>query len=284
MADVLWINGRFTTTDERVLGVEDRGFLFGDAVYEVLKFLRKKPLFVSDHYRRLQSGLTEIEIPVPWSEEEFVTLLSELLSRSSFDDGVVYFEVSRGEEPRAHMWGKDLRPTAIAFSRAFRFPDAEKKRNGISLITARDIRWGLCNVKSVNLLANALGKNMARKAGANEVLFIRDKEVTEGASSTFFAVRDGRIVTHPTGCEILSGTVRDHVISAALDERIRVDERPLREDELFGLDEAFVTSTTQGVMPVTRIDQREVGDGTRGPMTTRLQKLFEEIERREVES
>lgn len=278
MPDVLYFNGRFTTTDERVLGVEDRGFQFGDAVYEVFKFLRKRPIFLLDHYRRMDRGLREIEIANTWSEDEFTKAMTELLARTTFDDGIVYIQISRGEAERAHFWPEKIEPTIVAYSRAFRFPDAIKKERGIKVITTPDYRWNFCNVKSVNLLGNAIAKKSAQRAGADEAILMADHFVREGASSSFFAVKNGHIVTHPLDEHILPGVVRDRVIGLALGAKIRVDERPLREAELFDLDEAFITSTTQGVMPVSEIDGRVIGNSRRGEITAELQKRFDQLE------
>lgn len=282
MADVLYFNGRFTTTDERVLSVEDRGFLFGDGVYEVFKFLRRRPVFLDGHFRRMQAGLAAIEIPLPWDEQSFRAMVEELVGKTAFDDGIVYVQVSRGEGERAHAWKDNLPPTAIAYSRRFNFPDEGRKTRGIGVITTRDIRWQSCHVKSVNLLANVLAKKRAAREGADEALLLADGMVREGAASNFFAIKDGHIVTHPLDEHILPGVVRDHVIEIALRARIRVDERPLREKELGDLDEAFITSTTQGVMPVVSIDRRPVGNGERGSVTARLQAAIDELEMREV--
>lgn len=279
MADVLWFNGRFTTTDERVLGVEDRGFQFGDAIYEVVKILGRRPLFVLEHFRRLEVGLRTLEIPCPWTSESFDALVRDLVARSAFEDGTIYIQVSRGESARSHYWPDESEPTALAYSRRFSFPDATKKERGIAVVTAPDIRWRYCHVKSVNLLGNAIAKKRAQRAGATEALLLLDGFVTEGAGSNFFAVRNGGLVTHPLDEHILPGVTRDRVISLALGARIRVDERPLREAELFDLDEAFITSTTNGVMPVTGIDGRVIRNGRRGEVTEKLQRLFEELER-----
>jgi D-alanine transaminase len=279
MSDVLWFNGRFTTTGERVLGVEDRGFQFGDAVYEVFKFLGKRPIFLLEHFQRMRRGLEQIEIRCPWSDQSFEQTIQGLLDRTKFDDGIVYAQVSRGESTRAHFWPEDVEPTAVAYSRSFKFPDATRKERGIKAITTRDIRWSSCDVKSTNLLGNAIAKKKAQRAGAEEAIFLADDHtVREGASSSFFAVRSGRIVTHPLDEHILPGVVRDRVIGLALAAKIRVDERPLREAELFDLDEAFITSTTQGVMPVTEIDGRVIANSRRGEVTTELQTLFDELE------
>src|SRR5438132_6385333 len=174
MADVLYFNGRWTDTDERVLGVEDRGFQFGDAVYEVFKFLGKRPIFLLEHFRRMQRGLAEIEIRNPWSESTFAQTVDELLERTAFEDGIVYLQVSRGESERAHFYPDDMTPTAVAYSRRFRFPDQAKKERGIRLVTAPDLRWKQCHVKSVNLLANAIAKKRAQRAAADEALLIGD--------------------------------------------------------------------------------------------------------------
>jgi len=279
MNDVLYINGRFTTTAERVIGVEDRGFQFGDAVYEVFKFIGKRPIFLSDHYRRMEGGLREIEIRSPWDEAQFASVMRELLDRTAFDDGIVYIQVTRGESERRHFYAEDLQPTVVAYSRTFQFPDAAKKTNGIQLITTADLRWKHCNVKSVNLLANALAKKKAQRAGADEVLLLDGDVVRECGSSNFFAVRDGVVITHPLDDHILPGVVRDHVVNIARGAKIVVEERPLLVSELFDVGEVFITSTTMGVMAVRVIDGRTM---RRGDITISLQRLLDEAERAEL--
>jgi len=282
VSDVLFFNGRWTTTEERVLGVEDRGFQFGDAVYEVFKFLGKRPILAVDHFHRLERGLREIEIRNPWNEAGFTRTVDELLDRTQFDEGIVYAQVSRGEGERAHFYPDNMAPTALMYSRRFRFPDETKKEHGIRVITTTDLRWKQCQVKSVNLLANALAKKRAQRASADEALLVGEGEVREGASSSFFVVCGGKLITHPLDEHILPGVVRDRVIGLAIAAKIRVDERPLRETELFDLDEAFITSTTMGVMPVAEIDGRVIGNSRRGEITTRLQRLFDDLERSEI--
>jgi D-alanine transaminase len=280
VSDVLYFNGRFTTTDERVLGVEDRGFQFGDAVYEVFKFLGKRPIFLAEHHRRMERGLRDIDVPSPWDLARFAAVVGELLERTAFADGIVYVQVTRGEAKRAHFYGEGMTPTVVAYSRSFAFPDAAAKERGIAVITTPDLRWKQCQVKSVNLLPNALAKKKAQRAGAVEAIFVGDGIVREGASSSFFVVRGGRVITHPLDEHILPGVVRDQTIGLALSAKIRVDERPLRDDELFDLDEAFITSTTMGVMPVVEIDGRIIGNSRRGEITTTLQRMLDALEAR----
>src|SRR5260221_3357004 len=151
MPDALWINGRFTTTDEPVIHVEDRGFQFGDAVYEVFKFLERRPVLLQEHYRRMEGGLETIEIANPWSGgHDFESMAHGLLEQTTFDNGIVYVQVTRGWMERAHFYADDVRPTALAYSRRMTFPDAAKKARGIRVVTAPDLRWKRCHVKSVN--------------------------------------------------------------------------------------------------------------------------------------
>jgi D-alanine transaminase len=281
MNDVLYINGRFTTTAERVIGVEDRGFQFGDAVYEVFKFAGKRPVFLAEHYRRMEQGLAAIEIISPWDEGGFAATMRELIARTAFDDGIVYIQVSRGESERAHFYPENLQPTVVAYSRAFTFPDAAKKERGIRLITTADLRWKHCDVKSVNLLANALAKKKAQRAGADEVLLLDAGVVREGASSSFFVVRGGVLSTHPLDEHILPGVIRDRLLALAREARIPAEERPLSEHELFEVDEAFITSTTMGVMPVDAIDGQTM---RRGAITPILQRLLDKAEEREMQA
>lgn len=278
MPDVLYFNGRWTTTDERVIGVEDRGFLFGDGIYEVFRFLGRRPVLLADHWKRFCGNVDALELPNPWSEATFSETMREILTRADCENGIVYIEVTRGEGPRAHFWAEGMTPTVIAYPRKFVFPDDRKRELGMRVVTMEDIRWDRCDIKSVNLLANSMSKKKAQRAGAEEAILVKNAEVREGASANFFAVIGGRVITHPLDEHILPGTVRNRVITLALEERIRVDERPVKEHELLALDEAFITSTTQGVMPISEIDSRVVGNGRRGEITEVLQKGFLRLE------
>ncbi len=282
MPDVLCINGRFTTTDEKVIGVEDRGFQFGDAIYEVLKFRQHRPIFVTAHFERMALNLAELEIDSPWSVQDFGHICAEMLERTTFESGLIYIQISRGESERAHFYPENLTPTVVAYTRSFEFPDELKKERGVRLSSMDDQRWKLSHIKSVNLLANARAKKAAQRAGADEALLLRGTDVIEGASSSFFAVSGQTLITHPADLSLLPGTVRDKVLALARSAAIMVVERPLSDHELDSIDEAFITSTTQGVMPVSHIDGRMVGSGRRGELTTRLQKLYDALELAEI--
>lgn len=278
MGDPLYVNGRFTTTDEKVIGVEDRGFLFGDAVYEVLKFRRRRPAFIREHFIRLERSLAALEIPRPFDVSEFGAICAELLSRAQSDDGILYLQITRGDGPRLHVYAEGMTPTVVMYTRAFTFPDDAKLDRGISVVTMEDQRWARCDIKSVNLLPNALAKKKAARASADEAIFMHDGFIREGASSNFFIVAEGRLVTHTSDENVLSGVVRDRVIALALERRIRVDERPIRYVEVPQADEVFITSTTQGVMPVTTFDGHAVRSGRCGVLTRELQRAFLTLE------
>ncbi|MBI2212083.1 MAG: aminotransferase class IV [Acidobacteria bacterium] len=274
--DVLWFNGRWTTTDEPVVRVEDRGLQFGDSIYEVLKFRRRAPLLAERHFARLQRCLTDLEIPPPWHLDAFLELLRELLDRTDLVHGLIYLQVTRGVAPRAHAWGAAIDPTALAYARAFEFPSAERMRDGIGLVSMRDNRWERRDLKTTNLLANVFAKNHAMREKAGEALYVDDGFVTECASSSFFAVLNGALVTREDGIEILPGTVRDAVIELAQSDGIEVRRRPIALHELESATELFVTSTSLGVMPVSSIDASLTR--ARGPVTERLQQLLTLLE------
>jgi len=280
--DVLWFNGRWTTTGEPVVSVEDRGFQFGDAIYEVLRFRHGAPMLVERHFSRLSRCLELLEIASPWSRESFGRLLRDLLERTGFEDGLVYLQVTRGVAPRSHAWSAAAEPTALAYTRAFEFPSEEKSRAGIALVTMPDNRWARCDLKTTNLLANVLAKNHAAREGAGEALYVARNEVTECSSSSFFAVMAGELVTRDDGEAILPGTLRDAVIELARDAAITVRRRPVLVPELASADELFITSTSQGVMPVSSIDGGHAR--VRGPVTARLQQLLAQLESEELAS
>lgn len=282
MPDVLWIDGRWTTTDEPVLTVGDRGLLFGDAVYEVLKFVGRAPILADAHWQRLCRSLSMLEIPNPWTEHVYREVLGGLMSRASAESGVVYIQVSRGSGARAHAWDDAATPLAFAYASVFRFPDEAMRRVGVGVVLVPESRWARCVIKSVNLLPNVIAKKTAKRAGAYEAFFVDGEHVVEGASSNVFVVRGGAVVTHPKGSGLLPGTVRDAVVGLAREAGIAIDERAPLSAELETAAEVFLTSTTSSVLPVTSVDGRPVGDGTRGPVTERLQKAFEALETSEA--
>lgn len=273
----LYFNGRYTTTAERVLGVEDRGFQFGDGIYEVVKFQNKRPLFASEHLERMSRGLTALEIPVPLERNAWLEVFGELIERSGESDGTLYLQVTRGETARTTLYPADHPTTVVAYARGMAFPSREAKVAGISAVTVPDLRWSRCDIKSVNLLGSVLARQEARRNGAAEALLLRENVYTEGAHSNVFFLLDGVIVTHPANERILRGTVRTQVLRIARETGLKVAERPLLREELDLVSEAFITSTSQGVMPLRTLDGLSLGSNA---TSLKLGDLYAELEQR----
>lgn len=282
MGDVLWFDGRWTTTDEPVLTVGDRSVLFGDAVYEVLKFVGRAPILVEAHWQRLSRSLGMLEIPNPFSRGSFLDVSRELLLRTGHESGIIYLQVSRGSGVRSHAWADQMKPVAFMHASAFGFPDEPMKRDGVGVVLLPESRWSRCEIKSVNLLPNVIAKKAAKRAGAYEAVFVDGDWIVEGSSSNVFVVRDGRVATPPKEIGLLPGTVRDAVISLARGAGIEIEERAPTIAEIGSADEIFLTSTTSSVLPVTAIDGRAVANGRRGPVTERLQSAYAALEESEA--
>lgn len=252
----LYLNGEYLPLDAGRVSVEDRGFQFGDGGYEVVRVYRGKFFRLREHLARFARTLKGLDMALPEPPGGFEEICRRVVG--DLQEATVYLQVSRGAAPRAHGWSDDLRPTILAYARAVAAPAPGSTS---TLLTVPDDRWGRCHLKTTCLLANVLAKQAARRAGADEALFVRDRIVTEGGSSNAFLVRDGTIVTHPPTNLILDGITRRAVIELAHARKIRVQERPFTLAEALEATEFFMTSTTIEVMPVVRIDGRAIAAG-----------------------
>lgn len=276
MSRIAYVNGRFRPINAAAVPVEDRGLQFADGVYEVVKALGGRLCDLDRHLDRLERSLGELAIPMPMTRQALIGVIREALRRNGLKDALVYLQVDRGVAPRAHPFPKGVRPSLIVTVRRAVLPSAAELAHGVGVITLPDQRWQRCDIKSVALLANVLAKQKAAEAGCREVwLYDAAGAVTEGASSNAYIVdREGRLLTHPLGPRILGGVTRAVVLDLARREGIEVIERPFSRDEARAAREAFLTSTSSLVLPVTRIDGAPVGDGRPGPTTSRLQDLY----------
>ena len=270
-----YLNGEYLDKSRATLSVDDRGFVFGDGVYEVFRAIDGELFEGERHHHRLVSGLEALRIEAPREADPGVMLeiATRLLGENGHDQGhaTVYVEITRGAAPRAHVFpAAGTRPTV--FVTTYPFKDATAVRTqGATAITQPDVRWLRCNIKTVQLLPNVLAKQAAAEAGAFEAVFIRaDGTVTEGTHSNLFAVLDGEIRTHPATNLILPGITREVVIELAAELRIPLREEAITEGELGGCDELFLTGTTTDVMPIVSLDGRLVGTGEPGPVAMRL--------------
>lgn len=276
MPAIGFVNGTFMPLEQATVSVEDRGYQFGDGVYEVIRTYRGAPFQVEAHFARLARSARAIELSMPYSNREWNELVAEGLKRAGFAESKVYIQLTRGVAPRDHAFPAESRPTVVMTVRELQ-PLAQAVCDaGVAAITLDDIRWGRCDIKSVNLLANVLARQRAKEAGVFEAIFVLDGVVTEGSVSNVLVVRHGTLATAPEGARILSGVTRSLVLDLARKERLPVEERAVSLEELRHADEVFLCGTTVEVLPVVRIDGRVVGTGKPGPLTGRLGERFKQ--------
>lgn len=272
-----YVNGRYMDLHEACVPVEDRGFQFGDGVYETVRIYSGRAFSLDRHLDRFEESARALEIPPP-SRSEVEAILGELLARDGVQEGQFYIQLTRGRAPRAHGFPKEGQPTLVAYVQPVELPDPRLYQEGASAIVVPDLRWGLCHIKSTNLLANVLAKEKAHRAGAFEALQEREGfGITEGSSSNVFAVLDGVLRTAPEGPWILGGITREWVLRLAREQGIAVEERPFDRHQLERASEVFVTGTTTEIMPITRVDGRPVGDGRVGPVTRALMQAYSRL-------
>lgn len=275
----MYLNGEYVPKEAAVVPVEDRAFLFGDGVYEVVRVYNSRPFLLERHLQRLLRSAAKIDIALnqlPLAIEQMGEVVDALVKRNRIVEGTVYIQVTRGSAKRTHAFPVGCRPTVLAMTYSIGAQPKEQWMTGVSCITSPDDRWSRCDIKSVNLLPNVLAKQKAVEQGCYEAIFVRDGFLMEGSSSNFFVVCDGTVVTPPLTNYILPGITRGLVIELCGNAGIHVVEAPIHCSELERgkVQEAFLTGTTTEVMPVVSIDGRPVGDGKPGPVTRTLQRAF----------
>ncbi|QIA26352.1 D-amino-acid transaminase [Thermaerobacter sp. PB12/4term] len=271
--EVVFLNGSFVPYEQAVVPVEDRGFLFADAIYEVIRCYGGRFFRLDDHLERLEQSAAALDIPLPYDRARWAALLDELIRRNGVRDGSVYVQVSRGVAPRSHAWPQGLQPTVVAIARPGGTPPAEAVERGVKAITVPDNRWGLCWVKTTGLLPNVLAKQQAARAGAYEALFVRDGLLTEGTSSNVFVVLDGVLYTHPLA-NILPGVTRAVVLDVARQAGLAVREQAIPAGWLERAEEVILSGTNSEVLAVVEVDGRPVGGGRPGPVFARLREGY----------
>ena len=273
MANICWLNGTFIPETEARVSAFDRGFIFGDGVYEVTSMLDGTLMDADRHLARLERSLTEIGIAPPMHNNAWTEIMSDVAARNNIRDGFVYLEITRGPAERDFAFPRESRPTMLVFARERDYRN-DPLANGISLKTFEDLRWSRRDIKSISLLAQVLAKQAARGAGANEALMHDNGVVTEGGSSNVWLVRQGTLITRPVSNDILAGVTRSVVLDLAAIEKIPVTQRAFTVDEAKAADEVFITSATSFVLGAVRIDDQTIADGTVGPITRRIRELY----------
>jgi D-alanine transaminase len=280
----IWINGKTMPLADARIGVEDRGFLFADGVYEAMRLYRGRPFGVKEHLERLERSAAAIDLALPCCRDTMAQEIQRLADRSELTDGLVYLQITRGCSVRNHLFPdpSTVPPTLLFYTRPLAPLPAPGEGAGISLLSVPDERWKRCQIKTIALLPNVLAKNKAAAAGADEAVFVEDGHVNECSTSNLFAVVGKTLVTHPLTNKVLPGITRAIVLEIAASVGVGVQERPMREDEAKSADEVFITSSTRELVWVESWDGQRVGKGRCGDVTRRLHQAYVERVREEV--
>jgi len=275
MSRIVFLNGSFLPIEEAKVPFMDRGFMFGDGVYEGVGVLDGRLVDNEAHLERLERSLREVRIPNPYTRAEWTRLEEEIARRNGMMEGFIYFQVTRGVAERDFTFPENATPTVAMFTQAKAILDAPAAKTGIAVITVPDLRWSRRDIKSLNLLAQVLVKQAAKEAGVQEAWMVEDGYVTEGGSSSGFIItKEGRIVVRPLSNAILPGITRKALLALSKDAGIELEERMFTVEEAYGAAEAFMTSASMFVTPIVSIDGRAVGDGKPGPITKKLREIY----------
>ena len=275
--DIIYLNGNFMPAEKATVSVMDRGFLFGDGVYEVIPVFGDRLLRLDEHLARLQNSLDRISLSNPHSDEQWTEIFSQLLNNNDGEDRAVYLQISRGVYPKRDLAIKaGYPPTIFAMVLHVVPPDVEIISAGISVITVDDFRWGACDIKSTSLVANVMLKQQALSADVEDAILIKNHMLSEGTASNVFIVKNDVLITPPTGHKLLPGITRDLVIEIAKNNAILVEEREVKESELYAADEIWMTSSTREIAPVIRLNGEALGSGSAGPVWKRIVDLYQQ--------
>lgn len=278
MSRIAYVNGRYVAHRGAAVHIEDRGFQFADAVYEVCEVKDGRLIDETRHLDRLGRSLSELRIAMPMDRASLGVILREVIQRNRIRDGIVYLQVTRGAAPRNHAFPVSrVSPGLVVTARSVDLTEGERRaRQGVAVITTPDNRWERVDIKTVGLLPNVLAKQKAREVGAFEAWFVdKDGFVTEGSSTNaWILTREGTLVTHPADRGILRGITRSAVLELAEKEGIPFEERRFSLAEAHSAREAFITAASTIVMPVVSLDNKPIGDGKPGPVATRLRTIF----------
>ena len=271
----VFLNGRFMPDAEATISVFDRGFVFGDGVYELVPVYSRQPFRLDDHLRRLQASLDGIRLDNPYGMNGWRDLIQQLVELHDFADQSVYIQVTRGVAPRDHPFPKGVPPTVFMFAQPLVTAPAELKRAGVCAVTAVDNRWSRCNIKAISLLANILLRQQAVDAGCAETVLLRDGWLTEGTASNIFVVKNGVLLAPPPSNMMLTGITYDVALELAASHAIPLEVRPICEAEVRGADELWMTSSTKEIMAIVKLDGIAVGAGVPGPLAQRMDALYQ---------
>jgi len=274
-APIVYLNGSFVPLPDAKVSVLDRGFIFGDGVYELVPVYAREPFRLPHHLARLQRSLDGIGLPNPHTNGEWEAILRDLVARQPFADQGVYFQVTRGVAKRDHTFPQGVPPTVFMMSNPLATPTREQVERGVAVVTAEDNRWHRCDLKTISLLGNVLMRQFAAERGAVETVMFRDGFLTEASASNVLVVIGGTIVVPPKDNLILPGITYDAAVEFAGEAGVPVVTRPVPKDEALAADEMWLTSSTKEVLAVTTVDGKPFAGGTPGPVFRRIWDVFQ---------
>ena len=279
--NIVYLNGKYLPIEEATISVKDRGFLFGDGIYEVVPVLGRKLLRIDEHLTRLQNSLDRISLLNPFNNDEWAEIFAELLEKNEGEDRAIYLQISRGaylKRDLSTQQKQDEATPATVFAMVLQVvpPDIEVVSAGISVITVDDFRWNACDIKSTSLVANVMLKQQATDAKVDDAILIKNGVVTEGTASNVFLVKDNVLITPPSGKQLLPGITRDLVIEIAKNNDILIEERKIKMAELFTADEIWMTSSTREIAPVISLNGKMISSGVAGKMWKRMVDLYQQ--------
>jgi D-alanine transaminase len=274
MTDIVFVNGHYLPKQEATISVFDRGFIFGDGVYEVVPVINGKMVDKIYFLERLARSLGELEIEWPCSSDEVIAMMNALITRNAIVEGMVYLQITRGIADRDFAFPAGITSSIVAFASVLNLINNPAAESGIPVITTPDLRWKRRDIKSVNLLGQVLAKQDAYARGGKEGWMVEDGVITEGVSSSAYIVKDKTIITRPLSNEILPGIRRRTLLELCAAESIKLEQRLFTLDEALAADEAFISSATTIVLPVVSIDGQKISSGEPGPITQKLRALY----------
>ncbi len=274
-SSLIYLNGDYLPVQDACISVMDRGFLFGDGVYEVIPAYAGQPFRIQEHLQRLNASLTAIGMNPVLDNDQWHTVFTRLLSQRQGEDQQIYLQVTRGAYgKRLHVIPDQIHPTITAWATPLTQRDPKLVESGMQVITLDDLRWQRCNIKAITLLANILSQQQARAAGAQEAILVRDGQATEGTASNLFMVKNGLIITPPKSQHLLPGITRDLVLELAAEDGLPYAEATIDANQLESADELWITSSTKEVMPVTQLNGQPVANGRPGPIWKKMNALY----------
>lgn len=280
MAQTVYLNGQFLPLEQAFVPVLDRGFIFGDGIYEVVPVYSRHPFRLEEHLARLQHSLDSIRLVNPHSHDEWITLVRELVASNEGEDQYVYLHITRGVAKRDHAFPKDTPPTVFMMSNPLVTAPRELCESGVPAVSAVDNRWDRCDIKAIALLPNVLLRQLAVDAGATETVLFRDGILTEGSASNIFAVENGVILAPPKDKHMLPGITYDLVLELAAANGIPVSVGKFDEARIRHADELWLTSSTKEVLAITSLDGAPIGNGRPGPVYWKMHALYQDYKAR----